>query len=89
LASVVEGIRDHRKLPRIPLSRGIRTLLLMVWVRLGSLNAIEEERPGGRWRRWLRGDIPSAETLGRTAAAADPEDLRRALVTIGAGARRP
>ena len=80
MVSVVEGIRDHRKLPRIPLSRGIRTLLLMLWVRLGSLNGIEEERPGGRWRRWLRGDIPSAETLGRTAAAADPDDVRRALV---------
>jgi len=51
----------------------------MLWVRLGSFNAIEQERPGGRWRRWLGGDIPSAETLGRTAAAADHDDLRRAL----------
>ena len=80
MASAVEGIRDRRQRPRIPLARGLRTLLLMMWVRLGSLNAIEEERPGGRWRRWVRGDIPSAETLGRTAAAANPEDLRRALV---------
>jgi len=76
---VVEGIRDHRKRPRVPLSRGIRTLLLMLWVRLGSFNAIEQERPGGRWRRWLRGDIPGAETLGRCAAAADRGDLRRSL----------
>ena len=80
MASGVEGIRDHRKRPRVPLARGLRTLLLMLWVRLGSFNAIEEERPGGRWRRWLRGPIPSAETLGRIAAAADPEDLRRTLV---------
>ncbi len=79
MASGVEGIRDHRKQPRIPLARGLRTLLLMLWVRLGSFNAIEEERPGGRWRRWLGGDIPSAETLGRCAAAADREALRRGL----------
>ena len=51
----------------------------MLWVRLGSFNAIEQERPGGRWCRWLGGDVPSAETLGRTAAAADHDDLRRAL----------
>lgn len=57
----------------------LRTLLLMLWARLGSLNAIEQEKPGGRWRRWLGGPIPSAETLGRAAAAADHDDLRRAL----------
>ena len=83
MASVVDGTRDHRKRPRVPLARGLRTLLLMLWVRLGSFNAIEEERPGGRWCRWLRGPIPSADTLGRIAAAADPDDLRRALVDEG------
>jgi len=72
-------VSDHRLQPRVPLVRVLRTLLLMLWVRLGSLNAIEQERPGGRWRRWLGGDIPSAETLGRGAAAAEPDDLRRAL----------
>ena len=80
MASVVDGTRDHRRKPRIPLSRGLRTLLLMLWVRIGSLNGIAQEKPGGRWCPWLRGRIPSAETLGRTAAAADHGDLRRALV---------
>jgi hypothetical protein len=60
--------------------RCIRTLLLMLWVRLGSLNAIEQEGPGGQWRRWLGGCVPSAETLGRAAAAADHDDLRAALL---------
>jgi hypothetical protein len=62
LDEALTGLRDRRTMPRIPLARGIRTLLLMFWVRIGSLNGIEEERPGGRWRRWLGGPIPSAAT---------------------------
>lgn len=80
MQAAVEGIRDRRKRPRIPLVRGLRTLLLMLWVRLGSFNAIEQERPGGRWCSWLRGHIPSADTLGRVATAADHADLRAALL---------
>ncbi len=61
--------------------RGLRTLLLMLWARLGSFNAIKQEKPGGRWRGWLGGDIPSAETLGRCAAAAGHDDVRRTKTT--------
>jgi hypothetical protein len=51
----------------------------MLWVRLGSLNALEQRRPGGFWRRWLQGALPSGDTLGRVAKEVYADDLRELL----------
>jgi hypothetical protein len=72
-------VGDGRKRPRIPTLLVLKSLLLMLWSRLGSFNALEQERPGGGWRRWLGGALHSADNLGQVAATLDLRDLRRAL----------
>ena len=44
--------------------------------RLGSLNALEQSRPSRFWSRWLGGDLPSADTVGRVCAGIQVDDLR-------------
>ena len=44
--------------------------------RLGSLNALEQTRPSPNWLRWIGGDLPSADSIGRIACGLDHDDLR-------------
>jgi len=48
----------------------------MMWVRIGSLNGLEQARSGGYWSRWLGGKVPSADALGDAAALLSLDDLR-------------
>lgn len=50
----------------------------MFLARLGSLNAWEQTRESVFWSKWLRGDPPSADSMGRICALIDHEDLRAA-----------
>lgn len=59
--------------------RILKSVLLMHWARLGSFNALEENRPGGRWQGWLGGALCSADAEGDGAAATSLPDLRQAL----------
>jgi len=47
-----------------------------MWVRIGSLNGLEQARSGGFWSRWLGGKVPSADALGDAAALLSLDDLR-------------
>jgi hypothetical protein len=69
-------IRDGRTRRRIPTIRMVRSLFLMVCVRIGSLNALSQARSGGFGSRWLGGDVPSADALGDVAATLSLDDLR-------------
>ena len=69
-------LRDARTRRHIPTLRIVRSLLLMMWVRIGSLNGLEQARSGGFWSRWLGGKMPSADALGDAAAALSLDDLR-------------
>ena len=51
----------------------------MFLCRLGSLNALDQTRPSRFWNRWLGGALPSADTMGRVAAAVDSANLRALL----------
>jgi len=73
------SVGDRRAKPRIPLARILKSGLLMHWTRLGSFNALEENRPGGRWQAWLGGSLCSADAEGDGAAATSLPDLRQAL----------
>jgi hypothetical protein len=44
--------------------------------RLGSLHALEQARPSSFWRRWLNGQVPSADTIGRVCSLVEPADVR-------------
>lgn len=69
-------VRDGRARKRIPTLRIVRSLLLMMWVRIGSLNGLEQARSGGFGPRWLGGKVPSADALGDAAASLSLDDLR-------------
>lgn len=57
----------------------MRTLLMMLWARVGSLNGLEPARRGRREIAWVDGPLPSADALGDAAAALSLEDLREEL----------
>lgn len=79
LTEATARVRDRRQKPRIPTVVVLRSLLLMLWVRLGSLNALEQQGPGGFWQRWVQGTLPSADTLGRVAQEVYGDDLRQLI----------
>jgi len=54
----------------------------MIASQMGSLNALEQERGNPFWRRWLEGDLPSADTTGRVYGGLEVEGLREALESI-------
>ena len=65
LSRGIDAVRDARVKPRVPTARVAKSDLVMLWARLGSFNAIEQHRPGGYWRKWLGGDLHSADNLFR------------------------
>src|SRR6185436_10908285 len=60
----------------------------MIVTRLGSLNAVEQTHTSSFWRRFLKGPLPSADTLGRVAALMEPEPIRKALLDLYACLKR-
>lgn len=79
LSRRIDAVGDARVKPRIPTARVLKSDLVMLWARLGSFNAIEQERPGGFWRRWMGGDLHSADNLGDVAAVVYVDDVRELL----------
>ncbi len=54
----------------------------MMASQMGSLNALEQERGNPFWRRWLGGELASADTTGRVYGGLEVEGLRVALWRI-------
>jgi len=79
LGSLLGGLSDARPQPRIATLVIVRSLLVMILTRLGSLNAVEQTQSSSFWRHLLKGPLPSADTLGRVASRMDPEPVRKAL----------
>ena len=50
----------------------------MFLARLGSLNALEQTRESKFWSKWIAGDSPSADSMGRICALVNHDDLRAA-----------
>jgi len=48
----------------------------MFLARLGSLNALEKTRASKAWSRWIAGDSPSADSMGRICGLLNHDDLR-------------
>jgi hypothetical protein len=51
----------------------------MMVARMGSLQALEQERGNRFWRRWLGVELSSADTAGRVFAQVEIAGLRVAL----------
>lgn len=82
LDAVVAEVCDGRRRARIATAVVVRSALLLFLTRLGSLNALEQTRASGRWRRWLRAPLPSADTMGRVVAGIELDTLRDALAEL-------
>ena len=63
----------------IPTVRIVRSVFVMILVRLGSLNALEQTKSSRFWNQWLGGSIPSADTVGRVFALADCDTIRAGI----------
>ena len=50
--------------------------MVMLWSRLGSLNALEQTGKSRFWNRWLGGDMASADTVGRVCQQVDADTIR-------------
>ena len=79
LAAWTAALRDQaRRHARIPAGQVVRGALVMLWARLGSLNALAQTRSSAFWRSFLGGDLASADTCGRVCAGLDPQPVREA-----------
>ena len=77
--TVVAGVVDRRRQPRIPTSRVVHSVAALFWARLGSLNALELAAHSSFFRRWLGQSVCSADSVGRVTALMDAEGLRSGL----------
>lgn len=75
----LDAVRDFRRKPQIATRVILRAAVVMFLGRLGSLNALEQSKPSRFWRRWLEGELPSADTIGRVCGLVDVEDIRAVL----------
>ena len=81
-SGVLDKVTDGRPQPRTPTKLILKSTLAMFWARLGSLNALETLSTARFWKRWLAGDMISADTMGRVHAAMDVGQLRDGLHQI-------
>jgi hypothetical protein len=78
-SEVIDGVTDHRSLPRICTSLVVKAVLAVYWSRLGSLNALEMTRGAKFWKAWLGQPLCSADSLGRIVANVDADTLRKGI----------
>jgi Transposase DDE domain len=81
-SEVLDKVTDGRPQPRTPTKLILKSTLAMFWARLGSLNALETLSTARFWKRWLAGDMISADTMGRVHAAMHVGQLRDGLHQI-------
>lgn len=77
--TVVGSVTDRRLLPRIPTSAVLKSVAVLFWARMGSLNALELTAHSGFFRRWLGQSVCSADSVGRVSALMDADSLRQGV----------
>ena len=77
--TVVAGIADRRLQPRIPTAHVVKSVAVLFWARMGSLNALELAAHSGFFHRWIGQSVCSADSIGRVNALMDAEGLRQGL----------
>jgi hypothetical protein len=76
LRNLIKGIGDNRQRRQIAMEWIFAAGLVMAVGQLGSLNALEQTRSPGYWRRWVGGRIASADAMGYGFARADCDSIR-------------
>lgn len=79
---------DERKKPQIKTQRIVGGVLVMLWSRMGSLNALEQTQGNGFWQRWIGGRMGSADTQGRVLSRLHCVSLRENIVFVYQRMRR-
>lgn len=87
-SDVLSPISDRRPRPLIPAPVLIEAALILFWTRLGSLNALLAVRPCTAWKRWLRREMSSVDTVGRVYAVLRLGGLREGLHHVYARSKR-
>lgn len=77
--TVVADIVDRRLQPRIPTAVIVKSVTVLFWAQMGSLNALELTARSGFFRHWLGQCVCSADTIGRVSTLLDAEGLRRGI----------
>jgi hypothetical protein len=77
--TVVAGVVDRRRQPRIPTAHVVHSVVVLFWARIGSLNALELAAHSSFFRRWLGQSLCSADSVGRVTALTEAESLRRGI----------
>jgi hypothetical protein len=85
---VTEQVSDTRLEPRILTPVFVRAGLVMFWIRLGSLNKLEQTAGSGFWKKWLGDKLPSADSMGRVYSQMSCDDLRAGLHHVYTGLKR-
>jgi Transposase DDE domain len=76
LRNLINGIGDNRQRRQIAMEWIFAAGLVMAVGQLGSLNALEQTRGSGYWRRWVGGRIASADAMGYGFARTDCDSIR-------------
>ena len=77
--TIVAGVADRRLQPRIQTSLVVKSVAVLFWARMGSLNALELTARSRFFRHWLGQSVCSADSIGRVNALMDAEGLRRGI----------
>jgi hypothetical protein len=77
--TIVTGVADRRLQPRIPTAVIVKSVAVLFWARMGSLNALDLTARSTFFRQWLGRAVCSADTIGRVNALMDAEGLRRGI----------
>jgi hypothetical protein len=77
--AIIAGIVDRRPQPRIPTSLVVKSVAVLFWARMGSLNALELTARSSFFRRWLGQSVCSADSIGRVNALMDAAGLRQGI----------
>jgi hypothetical protein len=77
--AIVADIVDRRPQPRIPTSLIVKSVAVLFWARMGSLNALALTARSSFFRHWLGQSVCSADSIGRVTALMDAEGLRQGI----------
>ena len=79
LMDLLDGLKDGREKPEIPAHVFPKALLILWLTRLSSLNALDQFRAQGSFKRFLRHPMPSGDQIGNVTAVFDLAGLRSIL----------
>jgi hypothetical protein len=77
--TVVANVADRRLQPRIPTSLVVKSVAVLFWARMGSLNALELAAHSSFFQRWIGQSVCSADSIGRVNALMDADGLRQGI----------